>query len=426
MAVANTAIYFPPSMVRLAATAIEETGGIMDFIKVPEVKTLRLDKTELVAGDPGSVEPNKLLHTHLTDHQWVLFHTHPARKPPHYMGLSGGDLNFIMSYALTAPGDIPKVSHILIAPNSVHYTILSSRPYALLRSMLKQYMKHREKEMNEEEKLNIDALDEFLSGMRYIFQIAESFTRVLGKEDDIVGMSVLDTMWFHPTDTITAFMLFGAPRRPGYRIRNETEAPFFDWFMNEIPSEMRTDYDSGALEETVDTTIKFLTPADRGLFYSWSLPKTRFLTEKGEGVMVLGDGGTVYDSYVESDTRVYNYLADIKVAMRSVGGSAVTPIVHKGGSAPVDVTQDMIERIAELARKDIEKNQIDDLTPHPEPPPIGSARKTTSSSRRRLPSAPTRKVRSSSSSSKKRRTRRLPSARSGRGGYLPTMTDRTS
>ena len=391
MAVQNTVIWFPPSMLRIADGAIEEIGGIMDFKKVtdnPNAKVLRLNMAEIVAGDPGKVEPNEVLHTHLDDTQWILFHTHPVRPYIHYLGLSGGDLSFMITHALTAPGNVPKVSHILLAPGSVHYTILSPRPYALLRTMLKEYIKKRENDMDVDSEETIAAVDEFHVGMMFIFAIAEQFIRHYGQEDDIVGMSYLDCISFQPTDHVTAWMLLRSRRQP-----NNYEKPFFDWFVSKIPLDLRNESVGARAEATMNEVVQGREQPP-GLFCSWSMSKDQF---NSNGVLVLGDNGYVYDTFVQVDSTEYDFREDIQMALRDEGatfGGGIPLNVYKGGRG-VEVTPETLTGLAKLAKEDAEKHEIKDLSPHPPPAPLTPQGASRKSFRRRV------------SSSKKRRTYRV-------------------
>ena len=362
----NTYIWFPQNMIRITETAREEIGGILLFRKgtVDGKKILRLERTEFVAGDVGMAQPGKVLSSHLGDNQWVLFHTHPKRDIPQYMGLSGGDLTFILTYALTAAGDEPKVSHILLTETFVHYTILVDGPYKLLRDLFRNYRTHRLSNSISDEVI----LGEFQAGMHSLFETAERFVRKFGGEtNDEAAMSILDAIWFQPDDLLTAYMMRDS-LIPGqnYPTPSAEGRTFLEWFRSQIPASVtnRPTLEADAKKDVEDLRRGDMTKA--GLFYSWSLATNEF---RKTGVLATNDGGSLYDAFVQSDPIPYDYKTDILNSIKAdpVGGATPTLRTLKGGGV-VTVSEDDLLSIARLAQTDMEADQTADIGLHDEAP----------------------------------------------------------
>lgn len=390
----GTYIVMPQSMVRIMEDADEEVGGVIVLSKVPQdpripnVGILRVNRAEIVAGEPAKVDPSQLLNNHQDDAQWVLFHTHPRRTHPRrYMGLSFGDMAWILFSALTANGDSPKVSHLLFTDSDIHYTIVGPPAYKRIRDMLKAYGAARAGAGGSRE----EVLGEFVFGMRFLFYIAETWIRLQSGEwradgSDITALSVLDAVWFTPDDQVTAYMLgdyernakAGTARYSGFTEGNINPIPpFLQWFASRIPQNLKT---SPNLEQAALADISKVAAGDflaAGLFITWSMPKAAFLA--GGGAMNLGDSGYVYTNYVDDGVVSYNFQQAILDAVRSdlapSGGSVATAdmktgpdpprLMKGGGTSNVDV----LRTVVAAATADTEKGLMKGVAPEEHGPP---------------------------------------------------------
>jgi hypothetical protein len=392
-AATGTYIFMPQSMVRIMEDASEEVGGVIVLSKMPlnpsspNVGVLQVKRAEIVAGEPGRVDPSELLSNHEQDPQWVLFHTHPPRTlNPQYMGLSYGDMGWILSSALTANGESPKVSHLLFSDSDIHYTIVPPVPYKKVRDMLQAYVADRAR-------VRVPpgvALDEFIFGMRFLFYIAETWIRLESSEgradgSDTTALSLLNAIWFTPDDRVTAYMLVdyerNTARYAGFSDGSITPVPpFIQWFSSHLSADVRT---ATNLDQLAIADINRLRAGDAsasGLLYTWSMPKAEFLA--GGGVMYLNDNGYVYINFVDEGAVQYNFQQAILDAVGGgrtpSGGSVATadmktvpgpPRLMKGGGIP---SVDVLRSVAAAATADMEKGLMKDVPPeehNPPPPP---------------------------------------------------------
>jgi hypothetical protein len=373
--------------------AEEEVGGVIVLSKmpidprIPNVGVLRVNRAEIVGGEPARVNPSELLANHQEDAQWVLFHTHPLRtQARQYMGLSHADMNWILLSALTANGDSPKVSHLLFSDSDIHYTILGPAPYKRVRDMLQAYRAARA-----QAGVSLEvALDEFVFGMRFIFYIAMTWIRLESSEgrgdgSDAAAMAVLDAIWFTPDDHVTVYMLSDYERNPA-RYAGFTDGsinpvpPFIQWFASRIPAELVAAKNLDQLAVADINRVKAGDAGAAGLFLTWSMPKAAFVA--GGGVMHLGDNGYVYTNFVDDGAVQYDFQQAILNAVGGgrtpTGGSVTTadmktgpdpPRLMKGGSTP---SVDVLRSVAAAASTDMEKGLMKDAPPeehNPLPPP---------------------------------------------------------
>jgi hypothetical protein len=367
----NTFIWFPNSMRRIAQTAIEEIGGLLIFKRVkeeervargiPVPKVLRLNRAEFVAGSPLDVNPADLISEHYPDEQWILFHTHPSSAPGNYMGLSGGDIEWILMYALTAPGDVPSVSHVLLAENYVHYSIVREKPYKAIRKLLAQYRVKRKLEGGADPQI----ISEFMGGIRFFTQMAEAYIRREGRNDDILSMSRLDCIWFAPDDSVTNLMIHEWNQDPAkWGVAPALSSkPFVDWFFSQtlrLPNVEALKQMAARDIQLVNGGRKEDVDAKAGLLYSWSTAKDVFLKN---GQLGLNDGGYVYDSFVERPSALRRIDQTIMQSLDKAppkGGSKRVQTFYGGGL--VTIPPEMLAKVSAMAEEDMKKQELKDTS----------------------------------------------------------------
>ena len=349
----STYIWIPSSLVRITNDAREEVGGVLVFKKIVDEtgtqKILRLERCELMAGGAIGVDPTDLLHSRVNDPQIVTFHTHPVVDAPQYMGLSYSDMDMILQCNLTRPGDAPTVYHILFTPHYVHFTLLVPNVYKMIRKMFEIYI--QERKAAQPGVTDDVLLTEFIRGMRFIFYFAELFLLEQGP-DDIRGMSIVDSIWFTPDDWVTYYIMEYVKSKRA--IEPSPEAlTFYNWFIGKRPAFMTAQRDEAPAKAKADADA--LLAGDKtkaGLFYSYSITKEAFLSTGTNGIMLLSDGGYVFDNYNQAPVQKFDLNRVMLDALYK------SPPV-RGGSKVVDkVNFEELKSIDEVAKKDLMKGGV--------------------------------------------------------------------